>query len=667
MTPEQIKARLGRTWHPFFGRFGRFTPVQVKVIPLILGGANVVAVSPSASGKTEAVVAPVLENLLAAGLLAGLRVLYVSPTRALINDLHRRLETPVEHLRLALGRKTGDRPQIDPHRLPQVLLTTPESFDSLLCRRPRIFQDLQYVILDEVHLLDNTPRGDQLRVLLTRLRRIRSGLKYCALSATIEDTRLGARYFPDPEVCLMNEPRAIDLDLMPARRFVERLPGVLRARGYNKVLAFFNARSLVEGFSQKLDRPPFSGRVLVHHASLPKARREETERMMNESRRGLLLATSTLELGIDIGDIDCIILFRPPYNVSSLLQRIGRGNRRSGTLTAIGVYTSEWEKNLFGTFFDCARAGRLFEKRYHPALSVIPQQVYSYMYQRRRIGTTLASLNQTLEPVYAGAEVRQAFKKCLADGSVRETRPGIYQLADRLESKIRYGKIHSTIAEKSFGEYDVIDAERGIPVGRVYYLFERFVLGGRCWLRLRVDEKAKKVYARCIAAGPDFSKVFEGKGAGNYNYRLAAVLRRRFFPDLSETAVPCRRDGRAVHIFHLFGSLYGFILADAFFTGGIDALDLDGKVLSLHGWSGDGTRFPQPGPDALRRVIRGNIARLEDALGSGGQLYDLPEKLQVEDHWRGLDMAGFLEYLGTLRLATVKPEEFERAAKAAGS
>ncbi len=667
MTPEEIKAQLPRTWHPFFGRFGRFTAIQEAVIPRILGGANVVAISPAASGKTEAVVAPVLENLLQAGPLQGLRVLYVSPTRALINDLYRRLEAPVNHLQLELGRKTGDRPQIDPDQLPQVLLTTPESFDSLLCRRPRIFQDLQYVILDEVHLLDNTPRGDQLRVLLARLRKIRSGLKYAALSATIEDKQLGARYFPDPEACLLNDPREIRFNLMPAHRFVERLFAVLRDKGYAKVLAFFNARSLVEGFSQKMNRPPFAGRVLVHHASLPKTRREETERLMNESRRAFLLATSTLELGIDIGDIDCIILYRPPYNVSSLLQRIGRGNRRSGTLTAIGVYTSEWEKILFETFFACARDGRLFEKQYHPALSVVPQQIYSYLYQRRRIGTTLASLNQVLAPVYDETDVRTVFRHCCAAGSVRETRPGIYQLSDRLESKIRYGKIHSTIAEKSFGEYDVIDAEHGTRVGRVFYLFERFILGGRCWLRLRVDEKEKKVYARYLSAGPDFSKVFEGKGAGNYNYRLAPVLIRRFFPDLPETAVPCRRDGKAHHIFHLFGSLYGFILADAFFLDGIESLDMDGKILTLHGWPQEGDRFPKPGPDAIQQVIRGNIARLEDALGSGSQLYDLPEDQQVQDHYRGLDLAGFLDYLDTLRLVEVGPEKFERAVKAAGS
>lgn len=667
MRSKKIKQLLPRTWHPFFGRHGRFTPIQEKVIPRIRAQANVMVISPAATGKTEAVIAPILENLLASGKLSGLKVLYISPTRALVNDLHRRLEPAVRYLHMAIARKTGDRPLIDARQPPQILLTTPESLDSLLCRQPGIFQNLEYVVLDEVHLLDHTPRGDQLRVLLNRLRKIRTGLRYAALSATVDDLELGSRYFPEPEVCLLREPREIAYELIPAVEFPDQLLRLVRKRGLNKVLVFFNARSLVEGFARRLDQPPFQGQVLVHHASLPKPRREEMEWLMNESRRAILLATSTLELGIDIGDIDCVVLYRPAYNVSSLLQRIGRGNRRTETMTALGVHTSHWEKIMFTVLFACARQGRLYEPRYRPALSVLPQQIASYLYQRRRIGTTLASLCQILEPVFEENEVLAVVRHFCAGGVVRETRPGIYQLTDRFETRIRYGKIHSTIAEKSFGEYDVIDAENGNRVGRIFYLLERFILGGRCWQRLRVDEAGKKLYARRIAAGPEFSKVFEGKGAGNYSYQLAPLLIQQFFPDLPEKSIPCRRDGKATHIFHLFGSLYGFILADAFFLDGIEALDMDGKVLTLHGGQVDDDRFPKPGPDSLLRVIRGNIARLEDALGSGSQLYDLPEDQQVQDHYRALDLAGFLDYLDTLQLVEVEPQQFERAVKAAAS
>ncbi|MEO0023382.1 MAG: DEAD/DEAH box helicase, partial [candidate division WOR-3 bacterium] len=133
-----------------------------------------------------------------------------SPTRALVNDLYRRLVEPLEYLGLKLERKTGDHPAIDEDRLPFMLLTTPESFDSLLCRHPRIFTSLKAVIIDEIHLLDNSPRGDQLRILLERLRLINPAVSCYALSATIDDERIGERYFPDGVVVKVANQREID-------------------------------------------------------------------------------------------------------------------------------------------------------------------------------------------------------------------------------------------------------------------------------------------------------------------------------------------------------------------------------------------------------------------------------------------------------------------------
>lgn len=140
---------------------------------MVLDGQNLVAISPAASGKTEAIVAPAVERLLP-DRRGRFSVLYVSPTRALVNDLSRRMAEPLQYLELKLARKTGDHPTLDESKLPFMLITTPESFDSLLCRHTRIFKELSAVILDELHLLDNTPRGDQLRVLLERLRSTRT-------------------------------------------------------------------------------------------------------------------------------------------------------------------------------------------------------------------------------------------------------------------------------------------------------------------------------------------------------------------------------------------------------------------------------------------------------------------------------------------------------------
>ena len=662
MDSSEIKKNLSRTWIPFFGHFGSFTPIQEMAIPLILKNKNVVVISPSASGKTEAVVAPILERLLERQVFrAGrnkLRVLYISPTRALVNDLHRRLRNPIHYLDISLGVKTGDRPHLSDKKVPGILLTTPESFDSLLTRRPKLFLDLQAVILDEIHLLDNTPRGDQLRILLNRLRKIRSRLHYAALSATIDDLDIGERYFPDPEVCLLESRREIEYLLVHTDAMIEKLKAVSRERNLKKILVFFNARSLAEIYSRKLSVSPFSDMVYVHHASLPKSKREDIEKAMNSTDHAVLCATSTLELGVDIGSVDCIVLYRPPFDVSSMLQRIGRGNRRTHKLFAIGVYTDGWEKNLFETYLECAMQGRLYDKRYTPSLSVIPQQIYSYFHQRRRIGTTMNSLSKIIYPVFSEDTVKSVFKHLYEEGKVVETRPGIYFNSPDLEKKIEYGKIHSNIAESSFGEYDVIDVALGIVVGRIFHLREKFVLGGKCWQIGRIDEKEKRVYARCIGDASAVAKVFEGKGAGSYNYRLAPVIKRRFIPELAFEDFPYTVEGTKTHIIHLLGSMYGFVLADSLFHDGIDVTDVEGKIFVLNGYVPSDARFPIPSDDAIKRVLRDGIRRLEDALGSGAYFYDLPLELQIEDHWLNMDIDGFLSFLGSLRLVPTETEQF---------
>lgn len=664
MDPEQIKKQLKRTWSPFFSRFGNFTQIQELAIPHILMRHNVVVISPAASGKTEAVIAPLIENLLEQvghSDQSHLKILYISPTRALVNDLYRRLVDPITYVGIELGRKTGDRPQLDYKKLPTILLTTPESFDSLLTRHSRIFVDLEAVVLDEIHLLDNTPRGDQLRILLKRLRKINNKLHYSALSATIDDLDIGSRYFAQPQVCYLQSVRTIEYTLLPHTNFITKLFEVIRKYKMNKILVFFNARSFAELFSQKFNRPPFAGMVLVHHASLQKQRREEVERQMNSSEKAILCATSTLELGIDIGDIDCIVLYRPPFNVSSLLQRIGRGNRRTDKLYAIGVYTNEWEKILFETFFDCARNGQLFDRRYQPSLSVIPQQIYSYLYQRRRIGSTLKSVHSVLVPPYDEGHVNTTFKKLVDDGKIKEMRRGIYFMTSKLEKKIDWGKIHSNIAEISFGEYDVYDVAGGRLIGRVFYLKKRFILGGRCWELVQIAEKEKKIYARDIGNAPGVAKIFEGKGEGNYSYLLAPILKKRICPELDLKEIPTSSDGTNTYILHLFGALYGFILAEGLCEEGIDAIDAEGKMLILSKLQMTHDDFPCPTIDSMREVLRKNIAKFEDALGSGAYFYDLPRDFQVEDHYLNLDISGFLEFLSSVKLVNFDLPEFQDA------
>ena len=646
---REIRVALKRTWIPFFSRFGRLTEVQVRAIPVILEGKNLVVISPAASGKTEAVVAPAVERLLP-DRRGHFSILYVSPTRALVNDLYRRLVEPLQYLELVLARKTGDHPAIDESKLPFMLITTPESFDSLLCRHTRIFKELSAVILDELHLLDNTPRGDQLRVLLERLRLVKADIRYYALSATIDDLGIGSRYFPDPVVVQVPGRREIDETLMPMDDgWPERVVEELRKRECRKVLCFFNARSYAEEYAKLLNRPPFANRVWVHHASLTREVREGVEATMNREKTGLLCCTSTLELGIDIGDIDAVVLVRPPFNVSSLLQRLGRGNRRRQTnLQALGLYLNSWEKFLFETLFECARQGRLYEKSYTPALSVIPQQVISYLFQRRRIGTTWDSARRILRPLAGGdAPIDRAFRQMIDSGEVVAQRPGIYFTGTAVEPQVESGKIHSNIQDKTFGNYEVHDITTGRHIGTVFFVFHHFVLAGRSWELVEHREKEKKVMVRPLAAVSSNTKVFEGTGSGGYSYRLAPVLKARLFPDLGPNQFPYFRDGNQLLLVHLLGSTYGYILSEALSAQGRDTSDMDGKLFVFSGRKPGAQlkSFPAPEASTVRDVVSGSLYRLQDSLGSGAFFRSLPEELQIEDHMLTLDVAGLLEFL----------------------
>ena len=167
---NDIRDKLLKTNRVFFSRFPSLTDVQNKTIPKILEGQNCLIISPTASGKTEAVIAPICERILSEHsqieTLKHLLVVYVIPTRALVNDIYKRLEDSLLRLNISIASKTSDKDNFKIENPQNILFTTPESLDSLLMRHPQVLKNLEYVIIDELHFLDNNYRGDQLRVLL---------------------------------------------------------------------------------------------------------------------------------------------------------------------------------------------------------------------------------------------------------------------------------------------------------------------------------------------------------------------------------------------------------------------------------------------------------------------------------------------------------------------
>lgn len=529
----QIRQQLRRTWPVFFARFGKLTPIQRQAIPSLLAGRSVSLHAPTATGKTEAALAPLLERALD-DLEAGevpAPVVYLSPTRALANDLFRRLEAPLRELALDFRLRTGDRHGVQSNEdLPHLVILTPETLDSLLARNPSAFLTTRAIVVDELHLLDGSARGDQLRVLLERLRRILSrgggrspGLpspasatpdaeltcQFVALSATLRDpARVVRDYWPGVEIQRVEGQRAITAEDVPwghpgdARALVEAFQ---RSR-FRKLLAFANSRRDAEALAAALREAwSYRDRVFLHYSNLDRREREAIERAMGEGDVGVCVATTTLELGIDIGDVEAVVLFGPPSTVSSYLQRIGRGSRRQHSTPVLRVWRDEQELLVFELIHRRASFGLVEDApRYPLAPGVVAQQIASLLYQRRRVSTSMALLVDVFRPFGVDEETLEAIVEVFVQKRyLAEPRPHLLQIQEPLEELIARGEIHATI-RGSATEVQVVDVDSGRVVGRLDSARGTFTLAGRSWQTTR--RTPGKVYARVVggAAGDGF-------------------------------------------------------------------------------------------------------------------------------------------------------------------
>ncbi|WP_322894775.1 MULTISPECIES: ligase-associated DNA damage response DEXH box helicase [unclassified Yoonia] len=306
-------------------------------------------IAPTGGGKTLAGFLPSLVEL-AEGAHQGLHTLYVSPLKALAADIKRNLRTPVDEMGLPIRieDRTGDtsytqkrRQRADP---PHILLTTPESLALLVSYEdaPRMFAGLQRVIVDEIHALAESKRGDQLMLALSRLQTLAPGLRRVGLSATVDDppaiARMLARH-PDPCPILLADPgpdpdiAMLHTDAPPpwaGGGAAYAIPAVLEAvKAHKTTLIFHNTRAQAEIFFHNLwlantdDLP-----IGIHHGSLAREQRERVEAAMVAGQLRAIVCTGSLDLGIDWGDVDLVVQIGAPKNVKRLVQRIGRANHR---------------------------------------------------------------------------------------------------------------------------------------------------------------------------------------------------------------------------------------------------------------------------------------------------------------------------------------------------
>ncbi|WP_291727761.1 ligase-associated DNA damage response DEXH box helicase [Leisingera sp. F5] len=304
-------------------------------------------IAPTGGGKTMAGFLPTLADL-AENPHDGLHTLYISPLKALAADIKRNLRTPVADMGLPIriDDRTGDTPSSRKRRQradpPHILLTTPESLALLTSYEDaaRTFKGLKRVVVDEIHALAESKRGDQLMLALARLQTLCPDLRRVGLSATVDDPQAIASYLashPDPCKIVLADPgpapdiRMLETDEAPpwaGGGAAYAIAAVMeQIKAHKTTLIFHNTRAQAEIFFRNLwlandDALPIG----IHHGSLDRGQRERIEAAMVHGELRAIVCTGSLDLGIDWGDVDLVIQIGAPKNVKRLVQRIGRAN-----------------------------------------------------------------------------------------------------------------------------------------------------------------------------------------------------------------------------------------------------------------------------------------------------------------------------------------------------
>ncbi len=361
------------------------TEPQSKAIPPIVEGKNVLLIAPTATGKTEAALLPVIDALIKMERVPGIKVLYITPLKALNRDMLERLQWWCKRLDLRLGVRHGDTSARERETQamvpPDILITTPETLQAILPGKimRQHLASVKWVIVDEVHELAIDKRGSQLALGLERLRDLKNGeFQIIGLSATIGTPDKVAKFLVgtkrDCEIIIVPVSRAMRVEVHYPQadshdyKLAEELytyPEVAaRLRlmkelieEHKSTLIFTNTRSITEILGSRFrvwdlncGAPPHDPAspvrallVGVHHGSLSKLSRINVEKGLKEGMLHGIICTSSLELGIDIGRLDFVIQYNSPRQVTRLLQRIGRSGHRIGGIAdgAIVVQDSD--------------------------------------------------------------------------------------------------------------------------------------------------------------------------------------------------------------------------------------------------------------------------------------------------------------------------------------
>jgi len=504
------------------------TPAQVAAMPKVLSGAHTLIIAPTGFGKTEAALFPIFSRMLEMR-GGGVRALYITPLRSLNRDLLRRLYALADKLGFSIAVRHSDTSESERRilasRPPHLLITTPESLQVLLLHRRlrRSLRDVRFVVVDEVHELVGSKRGVQLAVGLERLVELAGEFQRVGLSATVGNPGLVAGFLGGVgravEVIDVSGEKAYEIDVVlpaptdedhvDAEEFdatPEAVARIKKVADYIKtsrgaVLVFTNTRDGAEFLASRLKR--LLGDVVeVHHSSLSREHRISVEDGLKRGELKAVVATSSLELGIDIGYIDLVVHYGSPRQTSKLVQRVGRSGHRLGQTSRGVVVASDLEDFLESRVIaERALSGLLeVDVEYHEnALDVLLHQVVGIALESRLDG-------READPDYVLRVVRRAHPyRNLTKDDLRlvldfaERHRLLKGLRPRRGSLRYYFENVSTIPDEK--KYKAVDESTGKTLGELdrEFVFSietgtKIVLSGRVWVFARREDDVVYLY-----------------------------------------------------------------------------------------------------------------------------------------------------------------------------